>query len=504
MDLGLRARLATAMLELAFNPHQRRGPDGRWIKMQTNELKRPRRPKKAKAPKSDPVKAKASSPVARATSDVPMSRLAPAPTESTEEMRERLARWQRSATATFGEQRSRWPADERAGIALLEAAIDGRLSRDSEQPQVLIADDAARYRAERDTYNAEVMAYAAVAQARAQERWGKPDETLQAHINSVIDAINDDEGGDDPFGLVNENVDLLREELDREHDGRGVLPFEPTGDEARVLPLLPPGPRTSGGDRPPVTDSYEDRRAALDRSIRSGIVDQDLIGDGAMGDTRRVILADGSEAIYKRAQGSWYGWGVEEQTDAEELGALVAAAAGVRAPAIQRVSDTALYMEMMPGLNAARRGMGRAPQSITDTPAGMRMGLLDVLLNNRDRHSGNWMIDLDNNISAIDHGLAFRNAELDVSSPFAGQFVDTWGDYKDTNPLTDRDVEQIRADLKKARPRFEELGRADWFDQVTQRLDQLAARASGYRPLLEDAPAMFASRAAAALATLRG
>jgi GNAT superfamily N-acetyltransferase len=33
MDLGLRARAATALLELAFNPDQRRGPDGRWIKM---------------------------------------------------------------------------------------------------------------------------------------------------------------------------------------------------------------------------------------------------------------------------------------------------------------------------------------------------------------------------------------------------------------------------------------------------------------------------------------
>lgn len=33
MSLELRARAATAMLELAFNPGQRRGPDGRWIKM---------------------------------------------------------------------------------------------------------------------------------------------------------------------------------------------------------------------------------------------------------------------------------------------------------------------------------------------------------------------------------------------------------------------------------------------------------------------------------------
>jgi hypothetical protein len=39
----LRARAATAMLELAFNPHQRRDSKGRWTKMPDSELKRPRR-----------------------------------------------------------------------------------------------------------------------------------------------------------------------------------------------------------------------------------------------------------------------------------------------------------------------------------------------------------------------------------------------------------------------------------------------------------------------------
>lgn len=33
MNLEMRARVAAAILELAFNPGQRRGPDGRWIKM---------------------------------------------------------------------------------------------------------------------------------------------------------------------------------------------------------------------------------------------------------------------------------------------------------------------------------------------------------------------------------------------------------------------------------------------------------------------------------------
>ncbi len=40
--MELRARAAVAMLELAFNPHQRRDSKGRWAKVPDSELKRPR------------------------------------------------------------------------------------------------------------------------------------------------------------------------------------------------------------------------------------------------------------------------------------------------------------------------------------------------------------------------------------------------------------------------------------------------------------------------------
>jgi GNAT superfamily N-acetyltransferase len=46
MSMELRARAATAIMELAFNPHQRRDSRGRWVKMPDSELKRPRRGKK--------------------------------------------------------------------------------------------------------------------------------------------------------------------------------------------------------------------------------------------------------------------------------------------------------------------------------------------------------------------------------------------------------------------------------------------------------------------------
>lgn len=464
-----------AFAAMAFNPHQQRGPDGKWIKMPTSELKRPRRAKKSRASKP------------AVESPKPVTPRAPDPGLS-----DRIGRMERQFRAMHGPNESRWPPEDRAALALARHEMSGRLDPDSKTPQVLIPDEFPNYREDRDRYNQAVIGHARNLQADLRAK-GRADGSLQFYIDAAEESLR---GGHDDYDAM---VDLLRQQLDMDFGGRSSLPPPPAGGDVDRPPLavLPPGQRTPGGQRPPLTDPYEARRQALDRSVRSGIVDQDEISDGIMGDTRRVILADGTEAIYKRAQSSWVsGWGIKEQTDAEELGALVAAAVGVRAPAIQRADDANLYMEVMPGTTGAARGLSPVPQQITDSPQGMRMGLLDVLLNNVDRHAGNWMIDLDNNIAAIDHGLAFKNPDTDrsqtVYNPFTGQFVSGEGEYNDSNPLTRRDIEQIRSDLERIRPRFEELGRADWLDQVEQRLDKLSNRVSGYRPLLEGAPTMFA------------
>jgi phosphoinositide 3-/4-kinase-like protein len=424
------------MLELAFNPHQRRGPDGRWVKMPTNELKRPRRAKKPRAAKAV---------------DAP-ARSAP---------------------------------------------------RSEELPPINLPDPMVEYRRVRDEYNDNVLSVARYV-ADQNDLAGRNDDALAEYLAAA-------EQPDGEFFSQDDAVDDLRSLLDtRYRDVAMGLDWTPRRPETRPVPVLPPGPRTPGGPRPPLTDPYETRRQALDRSIRSGIDGQDLIGGGAMGDTRRVRLADGTEAIYKRAMGEWAaGWGKRDQTDAEELGAMVAAAVGVRAPAIQRADDDNLYMEIMPGGSAMSRRFYDDQGALADTPQGMRMGLLDVLLNNTDRHSGNWMIDDAGQIAAIDHGLAFKESRTNRSSATRSRFstdhfIDSSGEYRERNPLTRLDVEIARQQLEAIRPRFEQLGRGAWYGQVLDRLDMLSARAAGFRSMLEDTPRMFSSRAAAAMATLRG
>jgi hypothetical protein len=419
-----------------FNPHQRRGPDGRWIKMPTSELKRPRRPRKSRAAKAA------------------------------------------SAPALAG-------------------------TRSDELPPVNLPDPMAGYRRKRDEYNDAVLSVARYVTDR-NDLAGKRDAPL-------AERLADAERPGGTHSDQDDAVDDLRTLLDASYMDVAIgLDRPPQKPETRPAPVLPPGPRTRGGSRPPLTDRYEDRRQALDASIRSGIDGQDFIGGGAMGDTRRVRLADGTEAIYKRALASWgSGWGKKEQTDAEELGAMVAAAVGVRAPAIQRADDDNLYMEIMPGGSAISRRFYVVPNELADSPQGMRMGLLDTLLNNSDRHGGNWMIDDRGQIAAIDHGLAFRDSKTNRSTATRSRFstdhfIYDDGAYRDRNPLTRFDVEAVRQQLEAIRPRFEQLGRRAWYKQVLERLDELSARAAGFRSLIEETPEMFSSRAAAATAILRG
>lgn len=390
----------------AFNPHQRRGPDGRWIKMQTNELKRPRRPRKSRAAK----------------------------------------------------------AVEQPGF------------RSDELPPINLPEPLADYRAARTEYNESVYN---VAEYMADQNMlrGRRDPTLGQYM---YDVKATPESSAERDGAT----DALRGWLNAKYDANnGILDEPPERPEDRPTPILPPGNRTAGGPRPPLTAPYEQRRQALDASIRSGLVGQQPLGGGIMGDTRRVELADGTQAVYKRAKASMGGgkWSTKAQSDAEELGALVAAAVGVRAPAVQRADNDNLYMELVPGVPAATKGWRDPPPDVVNSDAGIRMGLLDILLNNSDRHSGNWMADDEENIYAIDHGLAFWNQGIEISSaqrsPFASaHFISPNGDFRNINPLGDGDADRLRQRLEVTRPRFEELGRSDWLDSVLKRLARLDDR----------------------------
>lgn len=417
------ARAVIDALLLAFNPHQRRGPDGRWIKMPTSELQKPRKksatPAKPDKPEAPPraraPRAKKPKGSGRAPKPTPASKSSPLPRGST--------------------------------------------------PHINLPDPEADYRQRRDEYNAEVVS---LVEARQQVK-----KTRDAALDRELRNVQDQK---DPVAR-DAAVDRLRQFVERKYNERDM--FEPVP-QRRAMPSLPPGPRTEGGPRPPATAPYERRRSALETSLRSGVDGQDVMDQGAMGDTRRFLLADGTQAIYKRAKEPVFDWDQKAQTDAEELAALLGAALGAPVPAVQRVSDDEIYMEVMPGQPGYVRAReeGDLPRERLRADDAKKIGLLDVLIDNADRHGGNWLEDGDD-IYAIDHGLAFRSSTAGRSgatlSPFANSnYIGYDGEYRDENPLSDADIDHIRGVLDGVEPEFRRLGRQEWLDTVRARLDQLA------------------------------
>jgi hypothetical protein len=246
--------------------------------------------------------------------------------------------------------------------------------------------------------------------------------------------------------------------------------------------------------RPPITAPVAKRSRALKASVASGVRGEEPIGNGKMGEVKLVSLEDGTSAIYKRAlgeiemPGDREPWSTKDQSDAEQASSLVADALGVRAPAVHRASDDEIYMERMPGDVAWRAFPDGPPEELMASDQAVRMGVLDVLLDNPDRHSGNWMVDDQGNIQAIDHGFSFMNthgfSRSDATrSEFASRyFVNEDGSYVQNNILSTRDVERLYAAVESIRPQLAAMGRPFWRDVLHLRIDKLAQGAREDNP----------------------
>jgi hypothetical protein len=362
-----------------------------------------------------------------------------------------------------------WALDQDAGFRSEAATTTG--ARGRENPL---------YRRRRERFNEEVLGA-----ARAQRTYAAP-ETV-----GEIDEIEAMPSGRERDARIN----TLAEELNRHAVIESEFFIPPTEGGPRAATR-----RVDTATRPELDAPYRQRRAALARSIRGGAVDERTLAQGVMGETRRFELADGTSAVYKRALSDYDQnsrmpiWTKKDQTDAEELAAITAAAVGERAPAVHRASEDEIYMELMPGRTAAEKyGAGFAPRSVVDSPDGRRLGLLDVLVDNTDRNGSNYLLDGQDRLSAIDHGFAFKNtnqlgeagapqrastARSNATSIFAENYTNPNGRYI-LNELTPADAAHLRRQIDGVRREFESRGHEDWWLSMSERLAQLAARAAG-------------------------
>ncbi|MQY25298.1 FHA domain-containing protein [Nocardia aurantia] len=217
----------------------------------------------------------------------------------------------------------------------------------------------------------------------------------------------------------------------------------------------------------------------IDALLRSGAVPEIEVikqprtpGDSARL-VERLVFPDGTAVIHKVVADP-------QHAHAEYLTSLVGDAAGANVPAVHVVGRD-VYMEVAPGETAvAAYPRDWSPhERFLNTPAGVRLGVLDALVRPLDRNSENWMVAPDADVWAIDNSLAFHNSEYADRrmSPFAEHFLErapdgsvVWRDHS----LTSAEVQEVRARVEDLRPAFVAAGRTDWHDVVLHRLDAMA------------------------------
>lgn len=268
-------------------------------------------------------------------------------------------------------------------------------------------------------------------------------------------------------------TDALAAEGSTTDEQRQAVELERTKPEP-IVRAPEPEPQGPAEHSPDFSASLDDRREALRRGIDSGPVDGEELAGGDVAGTYRFTWKDGSRAVLKEAKREVRGMTPEEQTDAEELAGIVADLVGVRAAAAHRVSDREVYLEYMPGETGMKKFGGSVPYRHTTSEEGLRMGLFDQLIGNNDRHTGNWTVDRDDRLYAIDHGLAFGgDVYTETFGPFAFELL--YGGHE----IPWSEFEDIRSKLRTARPEFERLGRGHWYDKMIERLDAMQNRIGG-------------------------
>ncbi|MBF6171555.1 FHA domain-containing protein [Nocardia blacklockiae] len=191
----------------------------------------------------------------------------------------------------------------------------------------------------------------------------------------------------------------------------------------------------------------------------------------------RLVFHDGTEVIHKVVSDP-------QHAHAEFLSSLVGDAVGARVPAVHVVGDH-VYMEAVPGAVAADTYPRNSfPSEVVNGPAGMRQGVMDVLIRLPDRNGDNWMVDPDGNVWGIDHSRAFEKFadEIYVVGPFAENFLRygpaeeiLWRDHGLTRP----ELQEIRQGLEQLGPLFRAAGHPDWHDGMMQRMTALEEHAAG-------------------------
>lgn len=249
-----------------------------------------------------------------------------------------------------------------------------------------------------------------------------------------------------------------------------------------------PQDRLSGSAAPlPVPESarpYHRSTAGIEDMVRrvenrDGATEVPLAGGHSAESTNLVTWPDGTKMV--RKVGS---------AEEEHASSMVGRAIGVDAPRVYRsgerevwmdfVDDARTWAQIKPGETDGIR-----EAEIIGSKPGQLIGLFDLMINNYDRNSGNWMMRDDESLVAIDHGnggLFPRDGVPQISSrlPFTMNLIDHRG-IRD-NSITPAEITEMRRNLEALRPDFEHASQGKWLQHALAVLAKVEPHAKGIPP----------------------
>jgi hypothetical protein len=169
----------------------------------------------------------------------------------------------------------------------------------------------------------------------------------------------------------------------------------------------------------------------LDLIGRAQVVGRSELAGGQVAHTNKETFEDTDGTHYELVSKSYAGGFAAQNAAREVVVAAIGQALGARVPVtVLDPGDSAgwsLYMEFMDGQTALKFATvddGFLPLAsgpdyslltpFQTSPSGRRLGLLDLLISNTDRHAGNWLIDEDGQVAGIDHSHVHLAGRDDV------------------------------------------------------------------------------------------
>lgn len=263
--------------------------------------------------------------------------------------------------------------------------------------------------------------------------------------------------------------------------------------------------QTGGGwaeqvaDRLPALTTNHLSRFELSRSVREPTEPVGPLNGGNVANTQLHRTADGRLVVRKQ-----FAPIEADKAQIEVLVGLVAEAVGAPYPPVvedPRLSDEAIYMGYVDAA-PVRGGILRDTAeyfAMHRTDDGFRLGLLDILTANGDRHSNNVIKTADGRLWGIDGSEAFQHTHASTDGDgaakkppymrvpgFSVRFARTGlsGQVWKDNDLSPEDVAAVRPRLEALKPFFDQARMDLVYVQMMQRFEAVAKRAKGTRRML--------------------